>query len=86
MNAKDYGTAQSRNRCFMVSVLGNFRPIEKPNPIKLTKTMKDYLEDSVDEKYYLKSEKAQKLIDNLIDRGVLPRHRTENREQRTENY
>ena len=80
MNAKDYGTAQNRNRCFMVSILSD-ESIEKPKPIKLTKTMKDYLEDSVDEKYYLTSEKAQKLINNLIDRGIIG---TEDRGQRTE--
>ncbi|MBR2492163.1 MAG: DNA cytosine methyltransferase, partial [Paludibacteraceae bacterium] len=65
LNSKDYGVAQSRNRCFMVSLLGNFS-YEFPKPIPLTKTMKDYLEDEVDEKYYLTSDKAKILIDKLI--------------------
>lgn len=52
LNAKNYGVAQNRNRCFMVSILGNYK-YEFPKPIPLTKTMKDYLEDEVDEKYYL---------------------------------
>lgn len=71
LNAKDYGVAQNRNRCFMVSLLGDYT-FEFPKPIPLTKVMKDYLEDSVDEKYYIKSEKAQKLIQQLLDNGTLP--------------
>lgn len=72
LNAKDYGVAQSRNRCFMVSVLGN-ELYEFPKPIELEKVMADYLEDEVDEKFYIKGEKADKLIQELIDReGELP--------------
>lgn len=44
---------------------------EFPKPVKLTKRMKDYLEDEVDEKYYLRSEKADRLIDDLESRGIL---------------
>ena len=51
LNAKNYGVAQNRNRCFMVSILGDYT-YDFPNPIPLKKTMKDYLEDEVDEKYY----------------------------------
>lgn len=70
LNAKDYGVAQSRNRCFMVSLLGDYT-FEFPTPIPLTKTMKDYLEEKVDEKYYIKNDKAKKLIDKLISEGVI---------------
>ncbi|HOJ94948.1 MAG TPA: DNA (cytosine-5-)-methyltransferase, partial [Fervidobacterium nodosum] len=70
LNAKNYGVAQNRERCFMVSLLGEWN-YKFPKPIPLTKTMKDYLEDEVDEKYYIKSEKAQKLIQQLIDSGQL---------------
>lgn len=70
LNAKDYGVAQSRNRCFCVSVLGN-KGYEFPKPIPLTKTMKDYLEDEVDEKYYIKSDKARELIDKLVVGGKI---------------
>ena len=71
LNAKNYGVAQNRNRCFMVSILGNYK-YEFPKPIELTKQMKDYLEDEVDEKYYINNEKAQKLIDTLISNGTIP--------------
>lgn len=70
LNAKNYGVAQNRERCFMVSLLGEWN-YKFPKPIPLTKTMKDYLEDEVDEKYYINNEKAQKLIQRLIDSGQL---------------
>lgn len=38
------------------------------------KKLKDYLEDNVDEKYYINNEKADKLIKQLIDNGTLPQH------------
>lgn len=53
LNAKDYGVAQNRERCFMVSILGDYN-YKFPQPVPLDKTMKDYLEDEVDEKYYIK--------------------------------
>ena len=71
MNAKNYGVAQNRNRTFMVSVLGDVK-YEFPKAIPLTRVMKDYLEDDVDEKYYINNEKAQKLIATLIENGTLP--------------
>lgn len=70
LNAKDFGVAQSRNRCFMVSILGDFY-YEFPTGWKLDKKMKDYLEDKVDEKYYITSEKAKNLIDKLIRDGKI---------------
>lgn len=71
LNAKNYGVAQNRNRCFMFSFLGDYS-YDFPEPIPLEKRLKDYLEDNVDEKYYINNEKAQKLIQTLIDNGTLP--------------
>ena len=70
LNAKDYGVAQNRNRCFMVSILGNYC-FYFPKPHPLTKRMVDYLEDSVDEKYYINNEKSSALIKKLTDDGTL---------------
>lgn len=56
LNAKDYGIPQNRERCFMVSILGDHY-YQFPEKIKLDKRLKDLLEENVDEKYYL-SEKA----------------------------
>lgn len=50
--ATDYGIPQTRNRCFMVSILGDYSyTFPKPIPLKLK--LKDMLENDVDEKYYL---------------------------------
>ena len=50
--ATDYGIPQTRNRCFMVSILGEYSYSFPPKqPLKLK--LKDMLEDNVDEKYYL---------------------------------
>lgn len=71
LNARDFGVAQNRNRCFMVSILG-YQNYKFPTPITLDKTMKDYLEDTVDDRYYITSEKAKKLIDTLILNSKIP--------------
>lgn len=73
LNASDFGTPQNRKRCFMVSALTNEDitynfPKSKP----LTKCVKDILEPFVDEKYYIKNDRAKELIKSLLDRGVLP--------------
>jgi DNA (cytosine-5)-methyltransferase 1 len=66
LNAKDYGIPQNRERIFLVSVQGdawyNF-----PQPVKLTKRLKDVLEPVVDEKYYL-SEKTIAMFDAHRDK------------------
>jgi DNA (cytosine-5)-methyltransferase 1 len=70
INAKDQGVAQNRERALMVSLLGDWN-YKFPQSVPLTKTMADYLEDEVDEKYYINNEKAMKLIQELIDSGQL---------------
>lgn len=50
--ATDYGIPQTRNRCFMVSILGDYS-YSFPQKIPLKLKLKDMLEDNVDEKYYL---------------------------------
>lgn len=70
LDARNYGVAQSRKRCFMVSVLGDFN-YKFPEPFPLDKVMKDYLEDDVEEKYYINNDKAKELIDKLIIGGKI---------------
>lgn len=53
MNAKDYGVPQNRERCFMVSWIGDYY-YDFPKQEKLKFRLKDMLEKEVDEKYYLK--------------------------------
>lgn len=68
LNARDYGMAQNRERTFLISLLGNYS-YKFPKQIPLNTIMKDYLENGVDDKYYLTNEKAEKLIDTLIIDG-----------------
>lgn len=50
--ATDFGIPQTRNRCFMISILGDYSyTFPKTIPLKLK--LKDLLENEVDEKYYL---------------------------------
>lgn len=60
LNAKDYGVPQNRERCFMVSILGDYF-YELPEKIKLEHKLKDLLEENVDEKFYL-SDKMKEYI------------------------
>lgn len=59
MNAKDYGVAQNRRRFFMVSMLEN-KAFVFPEKQVLLKRLKDYLEEDVDESYYLSKERIAK--------------------------
>ena len=62
LNAKNYGIPQNRNRCFMVSLLGNYS-YTFPKPIPLKKRLKDALELVVDERYYLSDNYVKKLLE-----------------------
>ena len=89
MNATDYGVAQNRVRCFCVSVLSDdYVEYDFPEEIPLETVVEDYLESDVDSKFFITSEKAEKLIGSLIEKGVLPaiEQRAESREQRAENH
>jgi DNA (cytosine-5)-methyltransferase 1 len=55
MNAKEHGMPQNRERCFMVSALGDHY-YEFPKTVPLELRLKDLLEPDVDEKYYLKTD------------------------------
>ena len=69
LNAKDFGVPQNRERCFMVSLLGEYE-FDFPEGFRLEKTMKDFLEPEVDEKYYINTGKARTLIRNLISQNA----------------
>ena len=58
--ATDYGIPQTRNRCFMVSILGDYSyTFPKPIPLKLK--LKDMLEDEVAESYYLSDKQIEQI-------------------------
>lgn len=74
LNLKDYGVPQNRNRCFMVSILGEYT-FEFPDPVPLEKRLRDVMEQKVEEKYYLdgKYESILKVNDNysLLCGGII---------------
>ena len=63
LNAKDYGVPQNRERIFVISIR---KDIEKdfkfPKGFDNGIRLKDILEEEVEEKYYINTEKAEKLI------------------------
>ena len=67
VNAKEQGTAQNRERVFVVGFLdeGAYHDFSFADAIPLTKCLRDYLEDDVDEKYYL----SDKMIKGFISHG-----------------
>ena len=59
LNSKDYGIPQNRDRCFMISLLGDYYYVF-PEKIPLELKLKDMLDKDVDEKYYIQlSEKIE---------------------------
>ena len=85
MNAADYGVAQSRKRCFMISKLGGPAP-PLPKPIPLTKCLRDYLEpEPVAPRYYLSEERLKGLIwSNQKEADACRGYRFEPRERERE--
>lgn len=67
LNAKAYGVPQNRNRCFMVSLLGDYF-YEFPSPIPLQLKLQDLLEDEVDEKYYI-SDRVMYYLNKKVEQG-----------------
>lgn len=63
LNGKNYSIPQNRERCFMVSVKGDYY-YSFPEPVPLKLCLDDMLEDDVDEKYYLTDETVQKILDS----------------------
>lgn len=80
LNSKNYGVPQNRERCFMVSWLGDYY-YDFPQPIPLDLRLKDVLENDVAEKYYLSDEQTAKLVlnksmqDSLMFTNSLSRER-----------
>ena len=64
LNAKDYGIPQNRERVFIVSIRDDIAKSNFcfPQSIPLLWKLKDFLEDKVDEKYYLTEKGIGRLI------------------------
>lgn len=70
LNAKNYCIPQNRARTFMVSTLQDIN-YEFPHQVELRLVMKDRLDEKVPQKYYIETEKADQLIQQLVDNGKL---------------
>ena len=70
LNAKDYGVPQNRERIFLVSIREDCEPEQYyfPKAQKLTRVMKDVLEQNVDEKYYLSDERITEFDGRTISK------------------
>ena len=73
LNAKDYGIPQNRERVYLIIILKEFDngKFEFPKPFDNGLRLKDFLDEEVDEKYYIKTEKAKELIKELVEDGKL---------------
>ena len=60
LNAKNYGIPQNRNRCFMISILGDYN-YTFPKPKKLNKKALDFIDFPIDEKYILSKKYLEKI-------------------------
>ena len=69
INATDHGIAQNRERCFMVSLLGKYN-YKFPQGYPLDNTVAAYVEDEVEESYYIDTEAAKRLIVDFEDRII----------------
>ena len=68
VNAKEQGTAQNRERVFVVGFLNSdeYHNFHFADSIPLTKVLRDYLEYDVDEKYYLDDSRTFELTGKQI--------------------
>lgn len=73
LNAKYCGVPQNRERVFFVAIRKDVdtKKFEFPNPFDCGVRLKDILQDKVDDIYYINSEKATNLIQQLYDKGEL---------------
>ena len=68
LNAKNYGIPQNRERVFAISIRKDIdtNGFTFPEQIPLTTRLKDILEKSVDEKYYLPDDRIEKILNSTF--------------------
>lgn len=73
INARDCGLPQNRERVFALYIRRDvdYGNLTWPTPFDNGLRLKDILDESVDESYYINTQKAQELIDKLLDSGVI---------------
>lgn len=67
LNTAEYGIPQTRNRMYIVCFANeNVERFEEPEKIRLTRTMKEYLEHDVEDKYFL----SEKILPTILSDGT----------------
>lgn len=61
LNAKDYGP-QNRERVFCISIRGEHKPFVFPEPKELTIRLRDMIDETVDERFYLKESTIRSIL------------------------
>lgn len=64
LNSKEYGVAQNRERCFIIATLKEDAVYDFGIHEPVITRLVDFLEDEVDEKYYISDDKANKLLNS----------------------
>ena len=73
LNAKDYGIPQNRERVFVVSILKEYDSgYSFPAPIPLNKTIFDYLEDDIEDRYRMSEKCIEKMNRYMPKNDVEP--------------
>lgn len=62
LNAKDYGIPQNRERVFCVSIRGEHKPFVFPKPKELSIRLRDMIDETVDERFYLKESTIRSIL------------------------
>ena len=62
LNAKDYGIPQNRERVFCISIRGEHKPFVFPEPKELTIRLRDMIDETVDERFYLKESTIRSIL------------------------
>ena len=68
LNTKDFDVPQNRERIYIVAFLDKIKEFNFPEHISSTKTIQDYLEKKVDEKFYYNGKPLYDKIKNDIKR------------------
>lgn len=68
LNTKDYGIPQNRERIYIIAFLDNDVTFQFPPRVDTKNTIKDYLDDTIDEKYYYNNKPLyERIKDHITD-------------------
>ena len=72
LNTKDFNIPQNRERIYIVAFLDNIKEFHFPDGIEITKSIHDFLEDEVEEKFYYNGKPLfEKIKDDVTNKNTL---------------